>query len=43
MGRPMQSYRESQTVLERILGVSLSVQAMETSVADAAGEVTSLL
>jgi len=34
------SSRESQTVLERILGVSLRVQAMEASVADAAGEVT---
>ena len=34
------SYRESQAVIERILGLSLSVQAIEASVADAAGEVT---
>jgi len=34
------SYRESQAVIERILGLSLSVQAIETSVAEAAGEVT---
>jgi hypothetical protein len=34
------SYRASQTVLERILGFSLSVQAIEASVADAAGAVT---
>jgi len=33
------SYRESQTVLERILGVSLSVQTLETCVADDAGDV----
>jgi hypothetical protein len=32
--------RERQTVLERILGVSLSLQAIETSGADAAGDVT---
>jgi hypothetical protein len=36
------SDRESHTGLERILGVSLSVQAMEASVADAAREVTAL-
>lgn len=35
-----ESSRESQTVLERILGVSLSLQAIEPSVADAAGDVT---
>jgi hypothetical protein len=34
------SYRESQTVIERILGLSLSVQAIEASVADTTGEVT---
>jgi hypothetical protein len=34
------SYRESQTVIERILGVSLGVQAIEASVADAAGDIT---
>jgi hypothetical protein len=33
------SYRQSQTVIERILGVSLSVQALEASVVEAAGEV----
>ena len=33
------SYRESQTVLERILGLSLSVQTLETCVADDAGDV----
>jgi hypothetical protein len=38
-GTTDESYRESQTVLERILGLSLSAQAIETSVADAAGEV----
>jgi hypothetical protein len=38
-GPTAESYRESQTVLERILGVSLRAQAIETSVADAAGEV----
>jgi hypothetical protein len=39
-GTTDESYRESQTVLDRILGVSLSLQAIETSVADAAGDVT---
>jgi hypothetical protein len=34
------SSRESQTVLERILGVSLSLQAIATRVADAAGDGT---
>jgi hypothetical protein len=38
-GTTDESYRESQTMIERILGLSLSVQAIETSVADAAGEV----
>ena len=37
-----ESSRESQTVLDRLLGVSLSLQAIETSVADAAGDVTAL-
>ncbi|MGH8057344.1 MAG: ISKra4 family transposase [Candidatus Entotheonellia bacterium] len=39
-GTTDESYRESQTVLERILGLSLSVQALETCVADDAGDVT---
>ena len=39
-GATDESYRESQSVLERILSVSLSLQAIETSVADAAGDVT---
>lgn len=39
-GTTDESYRESQTVIERILGVSLSLQALEASVAEAAGEVT---
>ena len=34
------SYRESQTVLDRILGRSLRTQALETAVVEAAGEVT---
>jgi hypothetical protein len=34
------SYRERQTVIERILGVSLSLQAIETRRAEAAGDVT---
>jgi hypothetical protein len=34
-GATGESYRESQTVLERILGVSLSIQALETGVAAA--------
>ena len=38
-GTTDESYRESQTMIERILGLSLSVQAIEASVADAAGEV----
>jgi hypothetical protein len=36
------SYRQSQTVIERILGVSLRVQALEASVAEAAGEVAAV-
>jgi hypothetical protein len=39
-GTTAESYRESQTVLEHILGVPLSLQAIEPSVADAAGDVT---
>ena len=39
-GTTDESSRESQTVLERLLGVSLSLQAIETRVADAAGDVT---
>ncbi len=35
-GTTDESYRESQTVLERILGLSLSIQALETSLGDAA-------
>ena len=35
-----EAFRESQSTLERILGLSLSVQALETSVADAAQDVT---
>ena len=38
-GATDESYRESQRVIERILGVSLSVQAIEASVAEAAREV----
>jgi hypothetical protein len=34
------SYRESQTVLARILGLSLSVQALETCVTEAGADVT---
>ncbi|MDQ5852810.1 MAG: ISKra4 family transposase [Chloroflexota bacterium] len=34
------AYRESQTSLERILGLSLSVQAIETTVSEAAQDVT---
>jgi hypothetical protein len=34
-----ESYRESQTVLDRVLGVSLSLQALETTVAEAAVDV----
>ena len=36
-GTTDESYRESQTVLERILGLSLSLQALETGVIEAAG------
>jgi hypothetical protein len=39
-GTTDESYRESQTVLERILGFSLSLQALETSVAEAGQDVT---
>jgi len=39
-GTTDESYRESQTVLERILGLSLSVQALETCVTEAGAEVT---
>jgi hypothetical protein len=35
-GATDESYRESQTVLERVLGLSLSLQAVETTVAEAA-------
>jgi hypothetical protein len=38
-GTTDESSRESQTVLGRILGVPLSLQAIETGVADAGGEV----
>jgi hypothetical protein len=40
-GATDESYRESQTVIERILGLSLSLQAVETAVVEAAGDVTS--
>jgi hypothetical protein len=40
-GATDESYRESQTVIERILGLSLSLQAIETAVVEAAGDVTS--
>jgi hypothetical protein len=36
------SYRESQTVLARILGLALSLQAIETAVMEAAGDVTTV-
>jgi hypothetical protein len=39
-GATDESYRESQTVLERILGLSLSIQALETGVAAAAEDVS---
>jgi hypothetical protein len=39
-GTSDESYRESQTVLARILGLSLSVQALETCVAEAGADVT---
>lgn len=38
-GTTDESYRESQTVLERILGLSLSVQALEACVTDAGEDV----
>jgi hypothetical protein len=38
-GATDESYRESQTVLERVLGLTLSLQALETTVAEAAGDV----
>jgi hypothetical protein len=38
-GTTDESYRESQTVLERILGLSLSVHALETCVTEAAADV----
>jgi hypothetical protein len=38
-GATDESYRESQTVLERVLGLSLSLQALETTVAEAAVDV----
>ena len=38
-GATDESYRESQTVLERVLGVSLSLQALETTVAEDAVDV----
>jgi hypothetical protein len=38
-GTTDESYRESQTVLERILGLSLSVHALETWVTEAAADV----
>src|SRR4029450_667588 len=37
-GATDESYRESQTVLERILGLSLSVHALETCVTEAAAD-----
>jgi hypothetical protein len=39
-GAPDASYRESQTVLARILGLSLSLQAIESAVLEAGGDVT---
>lgn len=39
-GATDESYRESQTVIERILGLSLSLQAIETAVVEAAGDLT---
>jgi hypothetical protein len=39
-GTTDESYRESQTVLERILGLSLSVHALEACVTEAGAEVT---
>jgi hypothetical protein len=40
-GATDESYRESQAVIERILGLSLSLQAVETAVVDTAGDVMS--
>ena len=37
-GATDESYRESQTVIERILGLPLSLQAIETAVVEAAGD-----
>jgi hypothetical protein len=39
-GATDESYRESQTVLARILGLPLSLQAIETAVVEAGGDVT---
>jgi hypothetical protein len=39
-GATDESYRESQTILERILGLSLSLQAIESAVVEAGGDVT---
>jgi hypothetical protein len=39
-GATDESYRESQTVLARILGLPLSLQAIESAVVEAAGDVT---
>jgi hypothetical protein len=39
-GATDESYRESQTVIERSLGLSLSVQALETCVTEAGADVT---
>src|SRR5918992_1339110 len=39
-GATAESYRASQPVIERILGLSLRLQAIETAVVEAAGEVT---
>jgi hypothetical protein len=39
-GTTDESYRESQTILERILGLSLSVQALETCATEAGADVT---
>jgi hypothetical protein len=39
-GATDESYRESQTVIERLLGLSLSLQAIETAVVEAAEDMT---
>jgi hypothetical protein len=39
-GATDESYRESQTVIERLLGLPLSLQAIETAVVEAAGDMT---